>query len=61
MKMYSPDGKMEIDAHPSKVESLIARGWSEEKKTKSKPKAKVEEPVADELVQSVDETHKEFE
>jgi hypothetical protein len=30
MKMISPDGKVSIDAHPSKVESLLNKGWKEE-------------------------------
>jgi predicted HAD superfamily Cof-like phosphohydrolase len=30
MKMISPDGKVSIDAHPSKVESLKNKGWKEE-------------------------------
>jgi hypothetical protein len=30
MKMISPDGTVSIDAHPSKVESLLNKGWKEE-------------------------------
>ena len=30
MKMISPDGKVSIKAHPSKVESLLNMGWKEE-------------------------------
>jgi hypothetical protein len=30
MKMISPDGKVSIDAHPSKVGSLLNKGWKEE-------------------------------
>ena len=40
MKLYSLDGSTEVDAHPSKVESMLAKGWFLEKpKTKSKAKA----------------------
>jgi hypothetical protein len=41
MKLYSPDGKVSIDAHPSKVESLLNKGWKEEA-TKSKSSSKKE-------------------
>lgn len=51
MKLYSPDGSSEIDAHPSKVESLLAKGWKEEAQKKSK--AKVEKPVAEEVIEEV--------
>mgnify|MGYP005995060911 FL=1 len=30
MKMISPNGEVSIDAHPSKVESLLNKGWKEE-------------------------------
>jgi hypothetical protein len=30
MKLYSPDGTAEVDAHPSKVESMLAKGWMPE-------------------------------
>jgi hypothetical protein len=59
MKLYSPDGSSEIDAHPSKVESLLAKGWKEEAQKKSK--AKVEKPVAEEVVEHVPESEKESE
>ena len=39
MKMISPDGKVSINAHPSKVESLLNKGWKE-KATPSKDKIK---------------------
>ena len=44
MKLYSPDGSSEVDAHPSKVESMINLGWTGEKKGKAKSK-KAPEPV----------------
>ena len=50
MKLFSPDGKTSIDAHPSKVESLLKKGWKEEatpslkkEKHKSSSKKKSEE------------------
>lgn len=49
MKMISPDGKVSIVAHPSKVESLKNMGWKEEAvhskdkvKSSSKKKSKGE-------------------
>ena len=30
MKMISPNGKVSIDAHPTKVESFMNMGWKEE-------------------------------
>ena len=39
MKMISPDGKVSIEAHPSKVESLLNMGWKEEA-VQSKDKVK---------------------
>ena len=41
MKLFSPDGKISIDVHPSKVESLLNNGWKEEA-TKSKSSSKKE-------------------
>ena len=41
MKLFSPDGKISIDVHPSKVESLLNKGWKEEE-TKSKSSSKKE-------------------
>ena len=41
MKLFSPDGKTSIDAHPSKVESLLKKGWKEEA-TESKSSSKKE-------------------
>lgn len=48
MKMISPDGKVSIDAHPSKVESLKNMGWKEEaahenKSSSKKAKAEVKD------------------
>lgn len=40
MKMISPDGKVSIDAHPSKVESLLNKGWKEEAAQKIKSSSK---------------------
>lgn len=59
MKLYSPDGSSEIDAHPSKVESLLAKGWKEEAQKKSK--AKADKPVVEEVVEPVPESEKESE
>jgi hypothetical protein len=49
MKMISPNGKVSIIAHPSKVESLKDMGWKEEAvhsqdkiKSSSKKKSKDE-------------------
>lgn len=52
MKLYSPDGRMEMNVHPSKVESMLKKGWTEEKQKKSK--AKVEKTVAEEVVEHVE-------
>lgn len=45
MELHSPDGSTIIDAHPSKIKSLLAKGWTPDKPKKSKAKAedKVEE------------------
>jgi hypothetical protein len=43
MKMISPDGKVLIEAHLSKVESLLNMGWKEEavhSQDKIKPSSK---------------------
>jgi len=63
MKLYSPDGKMEINVHPSKVESMQKKGWTEEKQKKSKVKAEkpVAEGVIEEVVEPVPESEKESE
>ena len=49
MKLISPNGKVSIIAHPSKVESLLNMGWKEEAvhsqdkiKSSSKKKSKDE-------------------
>jgi hypothetical protein len=60
MKLHSPDGSAVIDAHPSKVESLLAKGWTEEEKKKSRSKAKAEAKVED-VVEPVEESDKESE
>ncbi len=51
MKLYSPDGSGEVDAHPSKVESMINLGWTKEKKVKAKSKKaeKLEDNVEAEI------------
>ena len=50
MKMISPDGKVSIDAHPSKVESLLNKGWKEEATpSKDKPKSSSKEKSKDEV------------
>ena len=48
MKLYSPDGSSEVDAHPSKVESMLAKGWMPEK-LKAKSKAKAEAKAEDKI------------
>ena len=50
MKMISPNGKVSIKAHPSKVESLLNMGWKEEAvhsqdKVKSSSKKKSKDEV----------------
>ena len=48
MKMISPNGKVSIDAHPAKVESLKNKGWKEEaiqKKIKSSTKKSKDEVI----------------
>ena len=46
MRLFSADGSAEVDAHPSKVESMLAKGWLPEK-PKAKSKAKAEAKVED--------------
>jgi hypothetical protein len=47
MKLISPNGKVSINAHPSKVEDLLKKGWKEEAaqeiKSSSKKSKKLEE------------------
>ena len=50
MKLISPNGKVSIIAHPSKVESLLNMGWKEEAvhsqdKIKSSSKKKSKDKV----------------
>lgn len=50
MKLISPNGKVSIEAHPSKVESLLNKGWKEEavhsqEKIKPSSKKKSEDEV----------------
>lgn len=41
MKLYPPKGGEPIIAHPTQVEYLVSKGWSETApKTKAKPKSK---------------------
>ncbi len=50
MKMISPDGKVSINAHPSKVESLLNKGWKEEAaQLKDKSKSSSKEKSKDEV------------
>ena len=53
MKLYKNGA--EVDAHPSKVESMLAKGWTAEpKKSKPKkdePKALPEADVKEEIVE----------
>ena len=39
MELKSPDGKLTVDFHPSKVESMLAKGWKPAKEKKSVKKA----------------------
>jgi len=48
MKLVSPDGKLTIDCHPSKVDSMINKGWKEASKAKAKPAPKKEEKPEEE-------------
>ena len=48
MKLVSPDGKLTIDCHPSKVDSMINLGWKEVSKAKAKPAPKKEEKTEEE-------------
>lgn len=56
MKLVSPDGNVFINAHPSKVESLLKKGWKEEaaqkeiKSSSKKFKTKIKE-VLDENIE----------
>lgn len=38
MKMHHPDANYPIDVHPTRVESMLAKGWTVEEPTKAKPK-----------------------
>tara|TARA_R100000544_G_C2189055_1_gene40702 strand:- start:81 stop:248 length:168 start_codon:yes stop_codon:yes gene_type:complete len=50
MKMISPNGKVFINAHPSKVESLLNKGWKEEAApSKDKIKSSSKEKSKDEV------------
>lgn len=50
MKMISPNGEVSIEAHPSKVESLLNKGWKEEAApSKDKPKSSSKEKSKDEV------------
>lgn len=48
MELKSPDGNLTVDAHPSKVESMLAKGWMPEK-LKAKSKAKAEAKAEDKI------------
>lgn len=39
MELKSPDGSVTVDAHPSKVESMLAKGWKPVKEKKAAKKA----------------------
>ena len=39
MELKSPDGKLTVVAHPSKVESMLAKGWKPAKEKKAAKKA----------------------
>ena len=39
MELKSPDGKLTVDFHSSKVESKLARGWKPAKEKKEAKKA----------------------
>jgi|TARA_B110000093_G_C12934047_1_gene394908 hypothetical protein len=47
MKMISPDGTGFIDAHPTKVEYLLSKGWKhgEAAENKSSPKKQAKAEV----------------
>ena len=47
MKMISPDGSSSIDAHPTRVEYLLKKGWKGEaiQETKSSPKKQAKAEV----------------
>jgi hypothetical protein len=49
MELVSPDGKLTIDCHPSKVDSMINKGWKEVSKVKAKPAPKKEEKTDEEV------------
>ena len=38
MLMYHPKSKQPVDVHPSQVETMINRGWSEIQPPKTQPK-----------------------
>ena len=54
MKLYSPDGSSEVDAHPSKVDHFLANGWKVDKKQK-KAKKEVVAPEIDTASGKLDE------
>jgi len=64
MKLYSPDGSVEIVAHPNKVDYLIAKGWKSDKKEKKAKKeavVPVVDAVSEELMEELHNQTKEFE
>jgi|DEB0MinimDraft_10_1074344.scaffolds.fasta_scaffold15549_3 hypothetical protein len=50
MELKSPDGKTTVVAHPSKVESMLAKGWTSTK-LKSTPEVKVGKKAKAEEIQ----------
>lgn len=48
MKLYHPDSSEPVDCHPSKVDDMLAKGWTtEEAKPASKSKSKSTDEVKD--------------
>jgi hypothetical protein len=52
MKMYHPDSNYPIDVHPTRVESMQAKGWTFDEPTKAKPKRKAKDAI--ETTQEID-------
>jgi hypothetical protein len=56
MELVSPDGKVTIKPHPSKVEYYLERGWTEPKPKKASKKKELIEEVVQEAIEETKES-----
>jgi len=54
-ELVSPDGKVTLWPHPSKVEYYLERGWKEPKPKKASKKKEVVEEVTEEVIEKESE------